>query len=77
MLGIPYSQNLIDEDDLEHIIVCYLLQQIKAGRPSVKLSELFTVCGSEFDPNQDIDRDLPLDLMDSGAIARYRNKTRH
>lgn len=69
----------ISDEDVEHMVVGYLLGQYRLGRHSVMLSEVFDAVGTGFNPNQDPDKELVLDELDFDAIEKYfrRIKTMH
>jgi len=69
----------ISDEDVEHMVVGYLIGQYRLGRHSIMLSEVFDSIGTGFDPDLYPDRELILDELDFEAIEKYfrRLKTMH
>lgn len=61
---IPFGDDEEEIDFVVQMIYAYIKSQIKLGRITVKLSEIYEFCGSEFDGTEE--EDLTLVLTEPG-----------
>ena len=75
---IPFSDEEEEVDFVVQMIYAYIKSQIKLGRSSIKLSEIYEFCGSDFEGTEEEDVDLV--LTDSGenvvSLWDYKRKNK-